>query len=184
MIFTAIFNHLNRRIGDCHTWATFLAFERSPICQHGYSNTNFLNSSPEQTTEQHTRQVFTYLTSVDIRLLESDISHCTLSTHVPRGPYVCTRQSSTFLHWSSWSSWIFLQRSALVIGALALDRHCSATMFGVFLHCVLCCLISWATPLIGPQCTVGVLAGTHWGAHRYPDRLVSGTKRQLSGCCC
>ena len=25
------------------------------------------------------------------------------------------------------------------------QRHCSATMFGVFLHCVLCCLISWAT---------------------------------------
>ena len=25
-----------------------------------------------------------------------------------------------------------------------------------------------AFPLIGPQCTVGVLAGTHWGALRYP----------------
>ena len=39
-----------------------------------------------------------------------------------------------------------------------------------------------AFPLIGPQCTVGVLAGTHWGAHWYLGRMVSGTKRQPSGC--
>ena len=40
-----------------------------------------------------------------------------------------------------------------------------------------------------PQCTVGVLAGTHWGALRCPGRLASGTKRQLLSaallyCCC
>ena len=69
------------------------------------------------------------------------------------------------------------------LNALVLARHCSAAMFGVYLYCVLCCLNSWAFPLIGPQCTVGVLAGTHWGAHRYPGRMVSGTKRQPSGCC-
>ena len=31
-----------------------------------------------------------------------------------------------------------LAHSVLVISALALDRHCSATMFDVNLHCVLC----------------------------------------------
>ena len=55
------------------------------------------------------------------------------------------------------------------LATLALDRHCSATMFGVF--SVLCTVLSdldgppTAFPLNGPQCTVGVLAGTHWGAH-------------------
>ena len=39
-----------------------------------------------------------------------------------------------------------------------------------------------AFPLIGPQCTVGVLTGTHWGAHWYSGRMVSRTKRQHSGC--
>ena len=43
-----------------------------------------LRRSPSPGTEEHT-------------LLEtSDIPHCTLSTHVPRVPYVCTRKSSTF----------------------------------------------------------------------------------------
>ena len=32
-----------------------------------------------------------------------------------------------------------------LLATLAQDRHSSATMFGMFLHCVLCCLISWAT---------------------------------------
>ena len=35
-----------------------------------------------------------------------------------------------------------------------------------------------AFPLIGPQCTVGVLAGTHWGALRCPGRMASGAERQ------
>ena len=43
--------------------------------------------------------------------------------------------------------------------------------------------------LFRPQCTVGVLAGTHWGALRCPGRMASGTKRQplsaalLHRCC-
>ena len=60
----------------------------------------------------------------------------------------------------------------------------------------ICCLIQngpptapTAFPLSGPQCTVGVLAGTHWGALRCPGRMASGTKRQplsaaLLHCCC
>ena len=43
--------------------------------------------------------------------------------------------------------------------------------------------------LFRPQCTVGVLAGTHWGALRCPGRMASGTQRQplsaaLLHCCC
>ena len=54
---------------------------------------------------------------------------------------------------------------------------CSATMFAVYL------LSDPSGPpkaflLFRPQCTVGVLAGTHWGALRCPDRLASVTKRQ------
>ena len=46
-----------------------------------------------------------------------------------------------------------------------------------------------AFPLSAPQCTVGVLAGTHWGALRCPGRMASVTKRQPSSaalldCCC
>ena len=37
-----------------------------------------------------------------------------------------------------------MQHSALVINALVVDRHCSATMFGVFLHCLLCCTVDRA----------------------------------------
>ena len=54
---------------------------------------------------------------------------------------------------------------------------CSATTFAVY-------LLSdpngppTAFPLIGPQCTVGVLAGTNWGALRCPGKKASGTKRQ------
>ena len=58
------------------------------------------------------------------------------------------------------------------------------------LPCFCSLLLCWtvfgpptAFPLIGPQCTVGVLAGTHWDAHWYPGRMVSGTKHQPSGCC-
>ena len=32
-------------------------------------------------------------------------------------------------------------------------------------------------PTYGPQCTVGVLAGTHWGALRCPGRMASEAKR-------
>ena len=44
----------------------------------------------------------------------------------------------------------------------------SATMFAVF-SALYCCAERWfgpptAFPLIGPQCTVGVFAGTHWSA--------------------
>ena len=35
-----------------------------------------------------------------------------------------------------------------------------------------------ASPLFGPQCTVGVLAGTHWGALRCPGRMASEAGRQ------
>ena len=35
-----------------------------------------------------------------------------------------------------------------------------------------------ASPLFGPQCTVGVLAGTHWSALRCPGRMASGAERQ------
>ena len=69
-----------------------------------------------------------------------------------------------------------LVNSALTADVLALDQHCFATMFAVFLRHVtavlnsvlLCETVSGpqtAFPLIGPQCTVGVLTGTHWGAH-------------------
>ena len=63
-----------------------------------------------------------------------------------------------------------LVNSALVAKPLALDRHCSATIFWGVSHTVICCVElcsgpPTAFPLIGPQCTVGVLAGTHWGAH-------------------
>ena len=53
------------------------------------------------------------------------------------------------------------------------------------LHCCaeLCSAHPTAFPLIGPQCTVRVLAGTKWGAHGYPSRTVPRTKRQPSGCC-
>ena len=42
--------------------------------------------------------------------------------------------------------------------------------------------------LFRPQCAVGVLAGTHWGALRCPSTMASGTKRQplsaaLLHCC-
>ena len=64
---------------------------------------------------------------------------------------------------------------------------CSATMFAVY-------LLSdpngppTALLLFRPQCTVGVLAGTHWGALRCPGRMATGTKRQplsaaLLHCC-
>ena len=66
-----------------------------------------------------------------------------------------------------------LANSVLTANVLALDRHCSATMFGVFLRRVaavlnsalLCSTVNGpptAFPLIGSQCTVGVLTGTHW----------------------
>ena len=69
-----------------------------------------------------------------------------------------------------------LVNSALAANVLALDRHCSATMFDVFLRRVTAVLNSvllcgtvigppTAFQLIGLQCTVGVLTGTHWGAH-------------------
>ena len=57
----------------------------------------------------------------------------------------------------------------------------------------ICYLIQHGPPtaflLFRPQCTVGVLAGTHWGALRCPSRMASGTKRQplsnaLLHCCC
>ena len=62
---------------------------------------------------------------------------------------------------------------------------CSAAMFAVY-------LLSdpngppTAFLLFRPQCTAGVLAGTHWGALRCPGRMASGTKRQpyLLHCCC
>ena len=70
-------------------------------------------------------------------------------------------------------------------------RTCSATMFAVY-------LLSdpdgppTAFLLFRPQCTVGVLAGTHRGALRCPGGKASGTKRQplsaaaalLLHCCC
>ena len=67
-------------------------------------------------------------------------------------------------------------------------RTCSATMFAVY-------LLSdpdgppTAVLLFKPQCTVGVLAGTHRGALRCPSGKASGTKRQpisaaLLHCCC
>ena len=66
--------------------------------------------------------------------------------------------------------------------------HSSAAMFAVY-------LLSdpngppTAFLLFRPQCTVDVLALTHWGALRCPCRMASGTKRQqLSAaplhCCC
>ena len=69
-----------------------------------------------------------------------------------------------------------------------LNNPCAATMFAV-------CLLSdpngppTAFLLFRPQCPVGVLAGTHWGALRCPGRMQSGTKRQtlsaaLLHCCC
>ena len=65
---------------------------------------------------------------------------------------------------------------------------CSAAMFAVY-------LLSdpngppTAFLLFRPQCTVGVLAGTNWGALRCAGRMASGTKRQplsaaLLHCCC
>ena len=59
---------------------------------------------------------------------------------------------------------------------------CSATMFAVYL------LSDPNGPpaaflLFKPQCTVGVLAGTHWSALRCPGRMASGTKRQTLICC-
>ena len=55
---------------------------------------------------------------------------------------------------------------------------CSATMFAMYL------LYDPNGPhtaflLFKPQCTGGVLAGTHWGALRCPGRKASGTDRQL-----
>ena len=68
------------------------------------------------------------------------IGHSTLHTIDPRSARsVCVHTA-------------IVNISALVVVVLvdrlatfALDRHSSATMFGVFLLCVLCCLISWAT---------------------------------------
>ena len=41
-----------------------------------------------------------------------------------------------------------------------------------------CCGPPTASPFTGPQCTVGVLAGTHWSALRCPGRMASGAERQ------
>ena len=156
-------NQLNRRIGDYHTWATFHASVNMVNCLITNSVTTFTNTDNqtrtssvtsrrilrrisssllEQTTEQHARQVFTFLLSVDVRLLESRITLswrtsdiCTLHTVNARSA------RSACVHTA-----IVNISAALVIGALALDRHCSATMFGVFLHCLLCCLILMGHP--------------------------------------
>ena len=56
---------------------------------------------------------------------------------------------------------------------------CCATMFAVYLLSDLHGPPT-AFPLSGHQCTLGVLAGTHWGALRCPGRMASGTKRQPS----
>ena len=65
---------------------------------------------------------------------------------------------------------------------------CFPTMFAVYLLSDLDGQPT-AFPLSGPQCTVGGLARTHWGALQCPGSLASGTKRQplsaalLHRCC-
>ena len=47
---------------------------------------------------------------------------------------------------------------------------------------VTCCRATHGLRAYGPLCTVSVLAGTHWGAHRYPSRMVSVANRHPFVC--
>ena len=82
------------------------------------------------------------------------------------------------LRWSSWFSWIFLQFLPWF------DIHCSATMFGVFLHCtaVLSDHMGHPQPSLSGTGVLWVSTGKHRCVD--PPRQGGGsTMSQPSGCC-
>ena len=88
-------------------------------------------------------------------------------------------------------SWSRTFHTALVVvvlvdllAILALDRHCSATMFGVFLHCT--AVLSDHMGLPQPSLSVTGVLWVSTGTHRCVDPPRQGggsTMRQPSGCC-
>ena len=71
-----------------------------------------------------------------------------------------------------------------LVAILALDRHCSATMFGVFLHCtaVLSDHVGHRQPSLSGTGVLWVSTGTHWCVDP-PKQGGGSTMRQPSGCC-
>ena len=133
------------------------------VHQHGHSNTNFLSSSRRFSSPRETLYTLALLNSVDIRLR---MRHFTLSRafHMcahgnrqhfcigRRGPRRSSCNTRRSCHGSTWPRYHIYSVPALC----TVLSHGPPTAF----------------PLVGPQCTVGSLAGTHWGAHRYPGRMV------------
>ena len=71
-----------------------------------------------------------------------------------------------------------------LVAILALDRHCSATMFGVFLHCtaVLSDHMGHPQPSLSGTGVLWVSTGTHRCVDP-PKQGGGSTMRQPSGCC-
>ena len=148
---------LNLSTRDDQTWAPFFITDLSSLSPTRFSTSiGCVGSRLRARHRTRTRivRVFAFLTSVDISLLESEISHCIVVVLVD------------------------------LVAILALDRRCSATMFGVFLHCTAVLSDHMGHPQSSLSGTGVLWVST--GTHRCVDPPRQGggsTMRQPSGCC-